>query len=325
MSSALNFELATPASVGEAVKARAANPEARYIAGGTDLMPNLRRGIETPPLLIGLEGIDELKTVTETDGYVTIGAGVTLADLQDMALVHRFPALAAAGDVAGPGLREAATLGGNLCLDTRCLFYNQSLWWRKANNFCLKRDGDTCHVAPQGNRCHAAFSGDMAPALMVLGSEIKIANADGERWQPLDALYRDDGRDHLTLAPEDLVVAVRIPQAAGALRSGYRKARIRRSIDFPLAGVAVALNRDGDTLSALSIALTGTNSHPFLVDGLENAIGRPLDEDSLKAVTKRIGQMIKPMRTTNIPGNYRRHVSGQLARGLITGLYETKK
>ena len=140
MSSVLNFTFNSPTSVTDAVAARSANPEARYIAGGTDLMPNLRRGIGSPDQLIGLDGIEELKRISETDSHVVIGAGVTLADLQQTDLVKRFGALGAVGEVAGPGLREAATLGGNLCLDTRCVFYNQSKCLRHANNYFLNLD-----------------------------------------------------------------------------------------------------------------------------------------------------------------------------------------
>lgn len=322
MSANLNIDLSVPSSIAEAIAQRAANPGSRYIAGGTDLVPNLRRGIAAPDLLISLEAIEDMKTISETENHIEIGAGMTLAALEDTSLLKRFPALAAISDVAGPALREAATIGGNLCLDTRCVFYNQSKWWRKANKYCLKLDGDTCHVAPQGERCHAAFSGDVAPALLVLGAEIKIANADGERWQPLNDLYKDDGLAHLTLAPEDILVAIRIPMDAAKLRSGYRKSRIRKAIDFPLTGVAVALQRDKDAITELRIAITGTNSRPILIDDFEGVIGQEPDEPLLKAVTKQIGALIKPMRTTNLPGNYRRHVTGILAQRLISDLYD---
>jgi len=322
MSPSLNFDFAAPATVEEAVAQRAANAASRYVAGGTDLVPNLRRGIGSPDLLIGLEAIADLKTISKVKGFTVIGAGVTLANLLASGLCEQYPALAAAADIAGPSHREAATIGGNLCLDTRCVFYNQSDWWRKANAFCLKLDGETCHVAPQGNHCHAAFSGDLAPALLVLGAEVEIASPEGRHWQPLGDIYRDDGRDHLTLAPEDLLVAVRIPIKASRLRSGYLKSRVRRSIDFPLAGVAVAFKREGDAINDLRVAVTGTNSRPFLVDGIEALNGQVLGPEFLDQLAKRIGQLIKPMRTTVMPGHYRRHVAGIYARRLITNLYE---
>ena len=318
----MNFDLIAPANVAEAVSQMLTNPGARYISGGTDLIPNLRRGIGAPDVLIGLDGIDELKIVDETDTHVVIGATVTLAALAETDLPDRFPALGAVAEVAGPALRQAATVGGNLCLDTRCLFYNQSKWWRKANRFCLKLDGDICHVAPNGNRCHAAFSGDLAPALLVLGAEIKIAGKQGQRWKPLNDLYREDGLAHLALSHEDLLVAVRIPVASSDLRSGYLKSRLRKAVDFPLAGVAVALKREGNLITALRIAVTGTNSRPLLFEDFAEVIGQELNEERLTAVAKQIGQLIKPMRTTNLPGLYRRQMAGVLVRRLLTGLYE---
>ena len=167
------FRLAKPGTVKEAIAARLRDPGSRYIAGGTDLVVNMRRGIASPDLLIDLSGIDELTEITTNGGGVRIGSGVTLAALaRDTAIAGRYRALTqAAAAIAGPGHRVMATVGGNLCLDTRCIYYNQSEWWRSANAYCLKNRGDICHVAPQGQRCHAAFSGDLAPALLVYGAD----------------------------------------------------------------------------------------------------------------------------------------------------------
>lgn len=156
----------------------------------------------------------------------------------------------------------------------------------------------------------------------MLGAEVEIASPKGREWQPLADIYRDDGRNHLTLQPADLLVAVRIPTKASRLRSGYLKSRVRRSIDFPLAGVAVAFKREGDAIYDLCVAITGTNSRPFLVDGIEMLDGQVLGSDFLDLIAKRIGQLIKPMRTTVMPGHYRRHVAGVYVRRLITSLYE---
>jgi len=323
MSMLASFNLVTPSTVEDALAQRADKPNARYIAGGTDFVPNLRRGIVEPELLVALDGIDELREITETKTHLVIGAGVTLVKLAETAdLLSRFPALEAVNTIAGPNHRECATVGGNLCLDTRCVFYNQSAWWRKANQYCLKLKGDTCHVAPQGKRCHAAFSGDLAPAFLALGAEVEIASANGRNWQPLADLYRDDGADHLTLDPAELVVAVRIPLDAANLRSGYLKSRIRQAVDFPLAGVAVALRREGDGLAELHVGLTGTNSRPILVDGLDDLTGTAFGPELLDTLVKRIGLLIKPMRTTVMPGLYRRHVAGVLVRRLVTRLFE---
>src|SRR3974390_1721681 len=237
-----DFRIVHPTTVKDAIAARRQQPPSRFIAGGTDLIVNIRRGIIRPELLIDLSGIDELSEIRADGDGVTIGAGVTIATLaSDPIIVSRYRAVAQAAEgIAGPGHRVMGTVGGNLCLDTRCIYYNQSEWWRSANAYCLKNRGDTCHVAPQGKRCHAAFSGDLAPALLVLDAEIDIADAKGRRRIPLSELYVEDGKAHLTLAAGELIVAVHLPTKAPS--SAYTKVRLRGAIDFPLAGVAVALS-----------------------------------------------------------------------------------
>ncbi len=318
----MDFDLLMPTSAAEAIALMQENPNARYLAGGTDLVPNLRRGIGAPDILIGLDGVEDLKGISEGGDYLTLGAGVTLAELEGSGLSGRYGALSAAVDIAGPALRQAATIGGNLCLDTRCIFYNQSKWWRNANQYCLKLDGDTCHVAPKGQRCHAAFSGDLAPALMVLGAEVRVVGPNADGWKPISDLYHEDGLAHLTLAPGDLLVAVRLPVVSRDLRSGYLKSRLRKAVDFPLAGVAVALRREGDAITDLRVGVTGTNPRPLLFDGLVGGMDQGPNDDALSAITKEIGQMIKPMRTTNLPGLYRRQMVTVLTRRLITDLYD---
>jgi len=307
------------AGLAEAVAARAADPASRFIGGGTDLVPNLRRGIDAPGALIDIGSIRELQDITVDAGGARIGAGVTLAALAGSeALRTHYPAVAlAASLVAGPSHRAAATLGGNLCQDTRCVYYNQSAWWRKANGFCLKRDGEVCHVAPQGNRCHAAFSGDVAPALMVHGAEVEIAGAQPRRM-PLGDLYVEDGKAHLALGAGELVVAIHLP--AAKMRSGYEKVRVRGAIDFPLAGVAVALATEGGRLTGLRVALTGTNSRPFLVSGTDEMIGKPLDASALSKLDKLVQKQVQPMRTTLASANYRRLAAAGLARRLAARL-----
>ena len=239
------FRLAQPSTVKEAIAACLKHPGSRFVAGGTDLLVNMRRGISSPDLLVDLSGIDELTEIKTDERGVTIGAGVTIAALaRNAAIASQYRALAqAAAAIAGPGHRVMATVGGNLCLDTRCIYYNQSEWWRSANAYCLKNRGDICHVAPQGQRCHAAFSGDLAPALLVFGAEVDIAGAQGQRRIPLSDLYVEDGKAHLALAAGELIVAVHLPAAPPP--SAYEKVRVRGAIDFPLAGVAVALAASG--------------------------------------------------------------------------------
>jgi len=317
------FDLAEPATAREAVALKSAHATACFFAGGTDLIPNLRRGIGCPDLLISLAKIPELNQFEVRDEGLLIGAGAHIAELEhSAALRQRYPAVSmAASSIAGPGHRAMATVGGNLCLDTRCVFYNQSQWWRAANGYCLKKDGDTCHVVKKGSQCVAAYSGDLAPALMVHAAEVEIATGAGRKRRPLTDIYRDDGKDYLNLEPADLIVAVHVPAIPG-LRSGYFKSRFRQSLDFPLAGVAAALTRQGEGLSSLAIAITGTNSRPVLLQGLDDLCGERLGEEWFDRLGKIISRSIQPMRTTLVPSIYRRHMAGVLARRLVTQLYE---
>lgn len=322
MESLLNFELRQPATLQEALQALASAPDARWLAGGTDLIPNLRRGLEQPPLLVSLNRVAGLHDMAFDATGLRLGGGVTLARLAcDAALQLHYPALAeAAAAVAGPSHRSAATLAGNLCQDTRCVYYNQSEWWRAANRYCLKRGGETCHVAPQGARCHAAFAGDLAPALLALGAEVELVSIRGSRRLPLAELYRDDGAAHLTLARDELLTSVVVPVAPGALRSGYRKARTRGAMDFPLAGVACALAVQDGVLSALRLALSGTNSMPFVLEGTEALLGQPFTDAGLALVGKLVQKQVSPMRSTATASNYRRQVASALAQRLLREL-----
>jgi len=317
------FVLHRPASALAAASLLAADPGARLLAGGTDLMPNLRRGIEQPPTLVALEGVRDIGEIAYDAGGVSIGAGVTLAQLVAESRITRdWPAITqAATSVAGPSHRNAASLGGNLCQDTRCVYYNQSAWWRAANDHCLKRGGDTCHVAPQGRRCHAAYAGDMAPALLVLDAQVELLSRGGVRRVPLAALYHDDGAAHLLLARDEVLARVHVPAAARPkLRSGYRKARTRAAMDFPLAGVACALTLQANAIVELRVAITGTNPSPFLLAGCEAFAGRRVDAELLVQLGKNVQKQVSPMRSTVTPSNYRRLAAAALAQRLLQDL-----
>ena len=227
------------------------------------------------------------------------------------------------------------TVGGNLCLDTRCLFYNQSEWWRSANNHCLKTTGKICHVAPKSRGiCFATFSGDLAPALMTLGAEVEFAGPAGARTLPLRDIYvgyarqdepitetRGDGKYYLALRPGELITRVRVTNRPG-LRSAYDKIRIRRSIEYPVTGVAVALRRQGDALVDLRVAFTGTNPRPVLLEGTDALCGGVLDDRVFNGLDALVRDQIMSMKTTFTPGHYRRRVAGVLARRLVTRLFE---
>jgi 4-hydroxybenzoyl-CoA reductase subunit beta len=316
------FTLHAADSVAGAVALLARLPGARIIAGGSDLLPNLRRGIGVPDALVDVSAVAQFDAIERDAGGWRIGAGVSLSRLATEPTIGReLPALAqAASSVAGPAHRNIATLGGNLCVDTRCVYYNQSEWWRRANEYCLKLGGETCHVAPQGKRCHAAFSGDVAPALLALDAEVEVVAESGGRVLPLAQLYVEDGARALTLAPGELIVAVRIPPQPAGAHSGYRKARVRGAMDFPLAGVAARATFIEGSITTLRVALTGTNSWPFVLAGTDDLCGAPLDEGMLAALGKQIGKQVSPMRTTVVASNYRRQVAIVLAQRLLRDL-----
>lgn len=316
------FSVKRPGSVAEAAALLASTPCARLLAGGTALLPNLRRGIERPAMLVDLGAVHDFASISFNDEGLTLGAGMTLSRLaSDARVAHGYLAIAqAARTVAGPSHRSVATVGGNLCLDTRCVFYNQSEWWRATNEYCLKRGGEVCHVAPQGRHCHAAFSGDLAPALLALDAEVELVASRGTRRLKLSELYRDDGAAHLTIAADEVLARVIVPAPAAGLASGYRKACVRGAIDFPLAGAACALSvRDGN-LAKLRVALTGTNSQPFVLAETDALLGRPVDADTLSSLAKLVQKQVSPMRTTATPSNYRRQVAAVLAQRLMREL-----
>ena len=332
------FRIINPKTLAEAIAARVDNPRAMPLGGGTDLVVNIRRGIVAPPVLIDMNRVPELHTIHADEKSLELGASVTLSEIARHAAINRFyPVVAqAAAHIAGPTHRNMGTVGGNLCLDTRCIFYNQSEWWRDANNHCLKTTGTICHVAPKSRGvCFATFSGDLAPALLTLGAEVDIAGPSGKRTIPLETLYigfarqdvpvtetQGDGKYYLSLRPGELVTAVRAKNTAG-LRSAYDKIRIRRSIEYPVAGVAVALRKDKGRLADLRIAFTGTNPRPVLLAGTAELCGGGVDERVIKGLDALVRDQIMPMKTTFTPGHYRRRVAGVLARRLLTRLFES--
>ena len=331
------FALAHPRTLDEVIAARKSNPESRLLGGGTDLVVNIRRGIVAPPLLIDVNGVDELRSIKADADALEIGASVTLSELAAHPDVARhYPVVAkAAAHIAGPTHRNMGTVGGNLCLDTRCIFYNQSEWWRSANDHCLKTTGTICHVAPKSRGvCFATFSGDLAPALLVLDAEIDVAGPAGPRTMRLADLYigyarqdeavtetRGDGKYFLSLRPGEFVSAVRAKNTPG-LRSAYDKIRIRRSIEYPVTGVAVALRREGGKLADLRVAFTGTNPRPVRLAGTEALCGGGLDDRVFEGLDALVRDQIMAMKTTFTPGHYRRRVAGVLARRLVRQLFD---
>ncbi|HMN75321.1 MAG TPA: 4-hydroxybenzoyl-CoA reductase subunit beta [Burkholderiaceae bacterium] len=316
-----DLRLVRPSSIDDAVRALAEDG-ARPLAGGTDLLPNLRRGLGEPRKLVDLGAIAGLAAIESgADGGLRLGAGVTLAALAgDERVRSGWPALAhAAGLVAGPTHRATATLGGNLCQDTRCIFYNQSDWWRAGNGYCLKYRGDKCHVVVKSDRCYATYHGDVAPALIVLGAAAEIAGPGGRRTIPLADLFVEDGACRLTLEAGEWLTGVAVPPP-GRWRAAYEKARVRDAVDFPLAGIAVAMERDGDRIAGLRVAITGTNSAPLVVP-TDALVGAVWDAAAAQALEKAVRATSNVLATTVATVRYRRRVLQALTRKLASELW----
>lgn len=328
------FDVIRPRTVAEMLAARAAHPASRLIGGGTDILVNIRRGIETPPVLIETAEVTELRGIAADANEIVLGASVKLVEVaQHPAIRKLYPAVAeAAESIAGPTHRNMGTVGGNLCLDTRCIFYNQSEWWRGANDHCLKTErGDICHVAPKSKGvCFATFSGDLAPALLLYGGEIDLVGPEGQRTVALEDFYigyskqdcsTGDGRNYLAIRPGEFVLRVRAKNTAG-LASAYDKIRIRKTIEYPVAGVAAAVKREGSTLADLRIAFTGTNPRPVLLEGTAGLCGKPFGDATMSALDDLCRDQLMSMKTTFTPGTYRRRVATVMAKRLAKRLWE---
>jgi 4-hydroxybenzoyl-CoA reductase subunit beta len=307
------FTYLAPVSVGDAVKLMADHgPEAMFVAGGTDLYPNMKRGQFEPSVLVGLRGIRDFAGVSGSPKTgLHIGAGTTLSDVSFHAeIAAHYPGLAtAAGLVSSPQLRNMGTLGGNVCVDTRCNYYNQSYEWRKAVNFCMKKDGDICLVAPSSKRCWAVSSSDTAPMLWSLGASVKLAGPKGERVIPISALYQDDGIQYLHKQPGEVVTAIALPPADG-WRSTYLKLRRRGSIDFPILGVAVALRMEGETVREAAITLGAVASQPRPAPAAAALlVGQRLTPELIDSVADAAFKPSKPLDNTDLTHPYRKKMT----------------
>ncbi len=242
------FRIERPATIAEAVRLLTElGEDGMLVAGGTDLLPNMKHELFTPKTLVALSDVAELRGISrEDDGSLVIGAMTTVDEVAKHELVreHATVLAQAAGLIAGPQLRRMGTLGGNVMLDTRCQWYNQTYFWREALGFCLKKDGTLCHVVEGGKKCVAAASNDTAPALMVLGAELTFEGPEGRRVVAIDDLWKSDGIFNKKASPHEVLVSIRVPAPPPGRRSAYGKLRDRGSIDFPLLGVAVRLDCD---------------------------------------------------------------------------------
>lgn len=316
------FEVHLPRTGSEAVALRASLPQSTYVAGGTDLLPNLKHGLAGPKHLISLSHVAEFGGIAiEEDGTLRLGAGTSLQTIADSDRVRSFlPALAsAAGSVAGPQHRRMGTLGGNVMLDTRCLFYNQTELWREALGYCLKREGDFCHVIGSEARCVAAQSADTVPVLIAAGAIVEFATPDGRAEIDLGSLYNKDGRHELVfnLSEEALVTAVRIPPQRQEHRSLYRKVRARGSVDFPQLGLALVSAFDGPSVEHLTAVVSAVLPRPIVLRGLDAAHGTELEDEVIDKLGELTYKQVTPQTSIHgLPDWRRQRARVEMRRGL---------
>jgi 4-hydroxybenzoyl-CoA reductase subunit beta len=312
------LQVMNPGTLAEALRLLKERPHAKPLAGGTDLLVLLKQRSDNSRCLIDLNGLAELKTIEIAGETLQIGAGVTLADIGENNRINRdFTALAeAARSVASPNLRNMATLGGNLCLATRCLYYNQSAFWRASLGQCYKTGGSTCFAVPGSRRCYACFSADCPPALLALDADVNIARWDGEKIEqrciPLGNLYREDGLKPLNLATDELITAVRLTLRKG-MRSTYQKYRRRAAIDFPLSGVAISFSKDEGRFSNVRIVLNALASAPVPAGGAMDLLdGNPYSADLIAKAISCLTRGTHPVRNLAGSPEHRRKMAGIL-------------
>jgi len=280
------------------------------IAGGTDLVPNMKHKLFTPSHLVALKGIEELQGIEKRDGELIIGAAESLTNVANHPLVREhFPALAdAAAAVAHPMIRNQGTIGGNICLDTRCTYYNQTHFWRKALGYCLKKDGDVCHVVKGGTKCVAAHSADTPPILIALGASIDVASADRERKLPLEGFFVADGIWNKMLAQYELVTRVRVPFPPPGRLAAYMKVRERQSVDFPLLSIALAVELDdADAAKTISLVVAALGAKPRVIGGLDTIVeGKKLTPDVIEEVAQQAYRQCNPLDNLIVEIEWRR-------------------
>ena len=318
-----DFHFLRPRSLDEALELLAKHaPFAKVLAGGTDLLPSMKQRLFMPRALVDVGAVAELRGIAPFGGGLAIGAMTPLSQLERLREIsERYPVLhEAVATVASPVLRNMGTIGGNVCLDTRCLWYNQSLAWRKSCGFCIKapgpvkmgvtdagrEGGELCHVAPGGKKCWAAFSADTPPALLCLDAEIEIGSVRGLRRISLVEFYTNVGDDRMKLEKDELVTRIILPERSAGRRGVYRKLRVRGSIDYPLAGVAVAMQAKGRIMQT-RVAITGVNPAPLLIDA-EALEGKPLSDELAAQVADAAARTAKPLTTSALTPEYRREM-----------------
>jgi 4-hydroxybenzoyl-CoA reductase subunit beta len=306
------FRYYAPKTVREAVRIKAdSGPESAYVAGGTDLYPNMKRRQQTPGVVIGLSRIPSLSRMRSRSDGVSIGSAVLLSAVENRPRIRRdYPALAhAIAEISTPLLRNMGTLGGNVLLDTRCNYYDQNYEWRQAIHFCMKKDGDVCWVAPGSSKCLAVQSADSVPILIALSARAVLVSPEGEREIAVEDLYRNDGIAYLTKRPEELLTEIRLAKPDG-WRGSYRKLRRRGAFDFPVLSVGAAVRREGDQVREARLVLGGVASAPIRLTSSEAILrDRPLDDNAIEAAAEAAAGSSRPMDNTDFSFLWRKEMT----------------
>jgi 4-hydroxybenzoyl-CoA reductase subunit beta len=317
------FRYHAPRTVREAVRIKAdAGPDSAYVAGGTDLYPNMKRRQQTPAVVIGLSRIRPLQRLRFGPEGVSIGSAAVLSRIENDRRVRRvYPALARAiAEISTPPLRNMGTLGGNLLLDTRCNYYDQNLEWRQAIHFCMKKDGDVCWVAPGSPRCLAVQSADSVPILIAFNARAVLASPEGERELPVEDLYRNDGIAYLTKRPEELLTEIRLGNPDG-WRSSYKKLRRRGAFDFPVLSVGAAVKLEEDRVREARLVLGGVASAPIRLTASEEILrNRALDDDAVRAASEAAAAVSRPMDNTDFSFLWRKDMTGKYVAAALRDL-----
>ena len=321
------FDYRRPREIAEAVKIMAGSgPEGQFVAGGTDLYPNMKRRQQTPRTVISVMRVPELNQITgDGKAGIRIGASVTLTDVVEHPLINRdYPVIArAARTISTPILRNMGTIGGNLLLDTRCNYYDQNFEWRKGINFCLKKDGDICWVAPGSSKCWAVQSSDLVPVMVAIGAKFRLASTLGERMIDAAGFYNDDGIDYLKKRPDELLVDIHLPPLNG-WRASYQKLRRRGAFDFPVLGVAawVQLDQVGLVKNA-KVVLGGIAPSPLEVkEAGEALVGQPFDNEHIRAAAEAAYTKARPLDNTDFVMNWRKQMARQYTLRALQELAE---
>lgn len=322
------FGYIRPRSLKEATKALAQlGPEAMVVAGGTDVYPKMKRGQFTPRHLVSLRGLRELKGIRRHKEGLWIGAGETLTTVSGHRLIRKqLPALSeAAESVSTPQLRNMGTIGGNVLVDTRCNYYDQTFFWRQAAGFCMKKDGEICLVAPGSDKCLAISSSDTAPVLVSLEAEAVLVGAEGERRVKLRDLYRDDGMYFLGKAADEVLKALVIPHEALEWRNVYLKLRRRGSFDFPVLGVAAVMDlAEGGECRHARVVLTAVGPEPKVVEEAAQLLeGKKVTKDLIEAVSEAAAKVAHPLDNADLDYWYRKRMAKvftQRALARLTGV-----